>query len=151
MNPPQPPSIPSCELALVLRELQIASFESLRSTDLKILSMKTLLLVALASIKRVGDMRAFSFDETLSSLRLATVHRQNTRPQDLRPAICLLRRPAERKGCLQAEDGPLDSGRHCPGLPSTRHALPAQVACPLYERHGILLGAGSWCLADRYL
>ncbi len=57
--------------------------------------------------------------------------------------LCLLQRPAEGKGCLQAEDGPLDSGRHRLGLPSTRHALPAQVACPLYERRGILLGVGS--------
>ncbi len=87
----------------------------------------------------------------LSSSRLATIHRQNSKPQDLRPALCLLRRPAEGKGCLQAEDGPLDSGCHCLGLPSSRRALPAQVACPLYERRGILLGVGSWRLADRYL
>ncbi len=87
---------------------------------------------------------------TLSSSRLATIHRQNSKPQDLRPALCLLRRPAEGKGCLQAEDGPLDSGCHCLGLPSSRRALPAQVACPLYERRGILLGVGSWRLADRY-
>ncbi len=87
----------------------------------------------------------------LSSSRLATIHRQNSKPQDLRPTLCLLRRPAEGKGCLQAEDGPLDSGCHCLGLPSSRRALPAQVACPLYERRGILLGVGSWRLADRYL
>ncbi len=157
--------------------------------------MKTLLLVALASIKRVGDLQAFSVNESclefglgetpawlcaqgsyhslqgpgsdpasvaprggrpspgfaLSSSCLATVHRQNSKPQDLRPALCLLRRPAEGKGCFQAEDGPLDSGCHCLGLPSTRCALPAQVACPLYKRSGILLGAGSWRLADSYL
>ncbi len=88
---------------------------------------------------------------TLSSSRLATIHRQNSKPQDLRPALCLLRRPAKGKGCLQAEDGPLDSGCHCLGLPSSRRALPAQVACPLYERRGILLCVGSWRLADRYL
>ncbi len=161
--------------------------------------MKTLLLVALASIKRVGDLQAFSVDESclefgpgdghvvlsprlgyvpkvpttpfrdqvvslqalplgrpspgfaLSSSRLATIHKQNSKPQDLRPALCLLRRPAEGKGCLQAEDGPLDSGCHCLGLPSSRRALPTQVPCPLYERCGILLGVGSWRLADRYL
>ncbi len=87
----------------------------------------------------------------LSSSRLATIHKQNSKPQDLRPALCLLRRPAEGKGCLQAEDGPLDSGCHCLGLSSSRRALPTQVACPLYERRGILLGIGSWRLADRYL
>ncbi len=64
LNPPQPPSIPSWDLSLVLRALQIAPFESLQSADLRILSMKTLLLVALASIKRVGDLQAFSVDES---------------------------------------------------------------------------------------
>ncbi len=63
LNPPRPPSIPSWDLALVLRALQIAPFEPLQSADLRILSMKTLLLVALASIKRVGDLQAFSVDE----------------------------------------------------------------------------------------
>ncbi len=64
LNPPQPPSIPSWDLALALRALQIAPFEPLQSADLRILSMKTLLLVALASIKRVGDLQAFSVDES---------------------------------------------------------------------------------------
>ncbi len=64
----------------------------------------------------------------LSSSRLATVHRQNSKPQDLRPALCLLRRPAEGKGCLQAEDGPLDSGRHHLWL--TKHKVcPARSGC----------------------
>ncbi len=64
LNPPRPPSIPSWDLALVLRAFQIAPFEPLQSADLRILSMKTLLLVALASIKRVGDLQAFSVDES---------------------------------------------------------------------------------------
>ncbi len=64
LNPPRPPSIPSWDLALVLRALQIAPFEPLQSADLRILSMKTVLLVALASIKRVGDLQAFSVDES---------------------------------------------------------------------------------------
>ncbi len=64
LNPPRSPSIPSWDLALVLRALQIAPFEPLQSADLRILSMKTLLLVALASIKRVGDLQAFSVDES---------------------------------------------------------------------------------------
>ncbi len=64
LNPPRPPSIPSWDLALVLRALQIAPFEPLQSADLRILSRKTLLLVALASIKRVGDLQAFSVDES---------------------------------------------------------------------------------------
>ncbi len=50
------PSLPSWDLALVLRALQTAPFEPLQSVELKFLSMKTLLLTALASIKRVGDL-----------------------------------------------------------------------------------------------
>ncbi len=64
LNPPRPPSLPSWDLALVLRALQIAPFEPLLSVELKFLSMKTLLLTALASIKRVGDLQAFSVDES---------------------------------------------------------------------------------------
>ncbi len=50
-----------------------------------------------------------------------------------------------------AEDGPLDSGCHHPGLSGTGCALPVQVESSLYEKYGVLLGAGSWRLADRYL
>ncbi len=64
LNPPRPPSLPSWDLALVLRALITAPFEPLQSVELKFLSMKTLLLTALASIKRVGDLQAFSFDDS---------------------------------------------------------------------------------------
>ncbi len=64
LNPPRPPSLLSWDLALVLRALQIAPFEPLQSVELKFLSMKTLLLTALASIKRVGDLQAFSVDKS---------------------------------------------------------------------------------------
>ncbi len=56
LNPPRPPSLPSWDLALVLRALITVPFEPLQSVELKFLSMKTLLLMALASIKRVGDL-----------------------------------------------------------------------------------------------
>ncbi len=161
--------------------------------------MKTLLLLALTSIKRVGDLHAFSVDDSclkfgpadsqiilrprpgyvpkvptspfgdqVVSLRVlppeeadpalallvpserwhATL--QDAKPQDLRPAR-LLRRPAGRECRLQAEDGPLDSGCHHPGLSGTGCALPVQVESSLYKKCGVLLGAGSWRLADRYL
>ncbi|XDV26793.1 hypothetical protein PO909_030425 [Leuciscus waleckii] len=51
------------DLAVVLSALQRAPFEPWQSVELKFLSMKTALLVALASIKRVGDLQAFSVDE----------------------------------------------------------------------------------------
>ncbi len=64
LNPPRPPSLPSWDLALVLRALITAPFEPLQSVELKFLSMKTLLLTALASIKRVGDLQAFSVNDS---------------------------------------------------------------------------------------
>ncbi|KAL0173674.1 hypothetical protein M9458_029642, partial [Cirrhinus mrigala] len=148
------------DLSLELRALQQGPFVPLQSVELKFLSMKTLLLLALASIKRVGDLHAFSVDKSclefgpansqvtlrprpgyvpkvpttpfrdqvvslqaLPSFALSCpspkmVHRLDTKLQDLRPALCLLRRPAE--------DGPLDSGRYHLGLPGTACALPAQ-------------------------
>ncbi len=53
---PRPPSLPSWDLALVLRALQTAPFESLQSVKLKFLSMKTL--------PGVGHLQAFSVDES---------------------------------------------------------------------------------------
>ncbi len=60
LNPPRPPSLTSWDLALVLRALLTAPFEPLQSVELKFLSIKTLLLTALASIKMVGDLQVFS-------------------------------------------------------------------------------------------
>ncbi len=57
-------SLPSCDLALVLRAPLTAPFEPLQSVELRFLSMKTLILTALASIKRVGDLQAFSVDDS---------------------------------------------------------------------------------------
>ncbi len=65
LNPPRPPPpIPSWDLSLVLRALQQGPFEPLQTVEPKILSMKTLLLLALGSIKRVGDLHAFSVDDS---------------------------------------------------------------------------------------
>ncbi len=64
LNPPRPPSIPSWDMSLVLRATQQGPFELLQTVETKFLSMKTLLLLALASIKRVGDLHAFSVDDS---------------------------------------------------------------------------------------
>ncbi len=164
LNPPRPPSIPSWDLSLVLRALQQGPFEPLQTVEPKFLSMKTLLLLALASIKRVGDLHAGGEPASaapgggrpspgfaLSRPSIETLRWQDAKLQDLRPALCLSRRPAERECHLQAEDGPLDSGCHYPGLSGTGCALPVQVESSLYEKCSVLLGAGSWRLADRYL
>ncbi len=47
---------------MVLRALSQPPFEPLTSVGLKELSLKTTLLLALASAKRIGDLHAFSVD-----------------------------------------------------------------------------------------
>ncbi|KAI2659854.1 Tyrosine recombinase slr0733 [Labeo rohita] len=63
VNPPRPHPIPSWDLSVALQGLREAPFEPLASVELKYLSLKTALLTALASIKRVGDLQAFSVYE----------------------------------------------------------------------------------------
>ena len=60
LNPPRPPSVPAWDLSLVLRALKGPPFEPLQSADPKSLSLKTALLLALASVKRIGDLQALS-------------------------------------------------------------------------------------------
>ncbi len=63
MNPSRPPLVPSWDLSIVLAGLQRGPFEPLDSVELKFLSLKTALLTALTSTKRVGDLQAFSVSE----------------------------------------------------------------------------------------
>ncbi len=60
LNPPRPLTVPTWDLPTVLRTLKGPPFEPLQSTDLRSLSLKTALLLALASVKRVGDLQALS-------------------------------------------------------------------------------------------
>ncbi len=57
LNPPRPLT---WDLPTVLRALKGPPFEPLQSTNLRSLSLKTALLLALASVKRVGDLQALS-------------------------------------------------------------------------------------------
>ncbi len=63
MNPSRSPLTPSWDLSIVLAGLQRGPFEPLDSVELKFLSAKTALQTALTSIKRVGDLQAFSVSE----------------------------------------------------------------------------------------
>ncbi len=63
MNPSRSPLMPSWDLSIVLAGLQRGPFEPLDSVELIFLSAKTALLTALTSIKRVGDLQAFSVNE----------------------------------------------------------------------------------------
>ncbi|CAM4276047.1 unnamed protein product [Leuciscus chuanchicus] len=60
VGPPRPPSVPIWDLSLVLEALKAFPFEPLESVDLKYLSLKTVFLIALSSVKRVGDLHVLS-------------------------------------------------------------------------------------------
>ncbi|KAI2660051.1 Alpha-1,2-mannosyltransferase MNN22 [Labeo rohita] len=60
LNPPHPITVPSWDLPIVLRALRSPPFETLHSIDLRPLTLKTALLLALASVKRIGDLQALS-------------------------------------------------------------------------------------------
>ncbi len=74
LNPPRSPLMPSCDLSIVRTGLQRSPFEPLDSVELKFLSAKTALLTVLTSIKRVGDLQAFSVSEECLVFGLAYSH-----------------------------------------------------------------------------
>ncbi len=51
MNPPRPRTVPPWDLPTVLRALKGLPFEPLQFSSLRVLSLKTALLLALASVK----------------------------------------------------------------------------------------------------
>ncbi|KAL0175495.1 hypothetical protein M9458_027825, partial [Cirrhinus mrigala] len=74
LNPPCSHLIPSWDLCMVLTGLRRDPIEPLESVELKYLSLKTSLLVALTSIKRVGDLHAFSVNESCLEFGPAESH-----------------------------------------------------------------------------
>ncbi len=64
LKPVRPMAVLSWDLSVVLEGLVTASFEPLESASEWILALKVTLLLALTSLKRVGDLQAFSVSET---------------------------------------------------------------------------------------
>ncbi len=64
LRPVRPTAVPSWDLSVVLEGLVMAPFEPLESASERILTLKVVLLLALTSLKRVGDLQAFSVSET---------------------------------------------------------------------------------------
>ncbi len=60
LNTPRPVTVPTLNLPTVLRALKSPPFELLQSVDLHPLMLKTALLLALASVKHMGDLQALS-------------------------------------------------------------------------------------------
>ncbi len=69
MNPPRPRTVLPWDLPTVLRALKGSPFEPLQSSNLRVLSLKTTLLLALVSVKRVGDLQALSVNPTCLEFR----------------------------------------------------------------------------------
>ncbi|KAL0148870.1 hypothetical protein M9458_055879 [Cirrhinus mrigala] len=74
LNPPRPHLILSWDLAVVLQGLQQDPFEPLQSVKLDALSLKTALLTALTSVKRVGDLQALSVNSSCLEFGPADSH-----------------------------------------------------------------------------
>ncbi len=64
LRPVRPTAVSSWDLSVVLEGLVTAPFEPLESASDRILTLKVVLLLALTSLKRVGDLQAFSVSET---------------------------------------------------------------------------------------
>ncbi|XP_051756701.1 uncharacterized protein LOC127516273 [Ctenopharyngodon idella] len=60
LNLPRPLTVPTWDLSVVLRGLKDPPFEPIQTADRWLLSLKTALLLALALVKRVGDLQALS-------------------------------------------------------------------------------------------
>ncbi len=63
LRPAHPMAVPSWDLSVVLEGLVTAPFEPLESAPERILTLKVPLLLALTSLKRVGDLQALSVSE----------------------------------------------------------------------------------------
>ncbi len=63
LRPVRPTAVPSWDLSVVLEGLVTAPFEPLESAPERILTLKVNLLLALTSLKRVGDLQALSVSE----------------------------------------------------------------------------------------
>ncbi len=64
LRPVRPMAVPSWDLSVILEGLVTAPFEPLESASERILTLMVTLLLALTSLKRVGDLQAFSVSET---------------------------------------------------------------------------------------
>ncbi len=73
INPPRPRTVPPWDLPTVLRALKWPPFEPFQSLSLRALTFKTALLLALASVKRVGDLQALSVNPACLKPRLGYV------------------------------------------------------------------------------
>ncbi|KAI2648208.1 Gag-Pol polyprotein [Labeo rohita] len=172
-NIPRPHPIPSWDLSVALQGLREAPFEPLASVELKYLSFKTALLTALASIKRVGDLQAFSVDEACLEFGPGDSHVILRPRPGYVPKVPTtpFRDQVVNLQALPLEEADPASARLCPVralriyVDRTRHfrhteqlfvcfggrAMPLRCSCPLHTECYLILCVGSWRLTSRYL
>ncbi len=63
LRPVRPIGVPSWDSSVILEGLMVAPFEHLESAPERILTLKVTILLALTSLKRVGDLQALSVSE----------------------------------------------------------------------------------------
>ncbi len=73
LRPTRPMAVPSWDLSVILEGLVTAPFEPLESAPEWILTLKVTLLLALTSLKRVGDLQALSVSEMCMDFALGLV------------------------------------------------------------------------------
>ncbi len=98
-----------------------------------------------------NDFIVPSLGVAVSRKSIAHIRGPHPELQKLWAALCLLRRSAEREGCLQAEVGPLDSGCHRLGVPIPRRAVPHGGEGSLHTECCLLLCVGARRLSGRHL
>ncbi len=181
MNPSRPPLVPSWDLSIVLAGLQRGPFEPLDSVELKFLSLKTALLTALTSIKRVGDLQAFSVSEEClvfgpvyshvvlrprpgyvpkvptTPFRDQVVNLQALPSEEADPALALLwpvralRIYVTRTRSVRSSEQLFVCHRHRLGIPVARRAMPPGCEGSLHQECCLLPCVGARCLFGRHL
>ncbi len=68
LRPPTRATVPSWDLAIVLKGLIMTPFEPLESAPIRFLTLKMFFLMAITSLKRIGDLQALSISPFLPRL-----------------------------------------------------------------------------------
>ncbi len=93
LRPVRPIGVPSWDLSVVIEGLMAAPFEPLESAPERILTLMVTLLLALTSLKRVGDLHALSvskmcMDFTLGLVKVTLRHRSGYVPKVVSTSFC---------------------------------------------------------------
>ncbi len=73
LRPVRPIGVPSWDLSVIIEGLMVVPFEPLESAPERFLTLKVSLLLALTSLKRVGDLQALSVSEMCMDFALGLV------------------------------------------------------------------------------